>query len=143
LHSLIKPGSVVFFDPDNGLEIKSVARGRKNSEKYVYLNELEAVWHRGCSLLVYQHFPRVNRDLFLEQQAAVLEAALSEAQVVPILTSHVAFLMIAQPQARAEFGQIHAEVIKRWWPYTKAAANQSAPSEGPQLYLSFDREACD
>jgi len=139
LHSLVGPGSVVFFDPDNGLEVRSVARGRKNSEKYVYLSELEAVWHRDCSILIYQHFPRVNRDLFLEQQASMLKAALNRAQVLSVLTSHVAFLMVPQPGACVRFNNVIGEIIARWWPHAKSTLSQHDPLLAPQLSLGFDR----
>jgi hypothetical protein len=142
LHSVIKSGHVVFFDPDNGLEVKSVAMGRRNSEKYVFLNELEAVWRRGCSILLYQHFPRVSRDQFLGERKATLELALSGAHVVPVLTSHVAFLMIAQPAVRVEFARIREEIIKQWWPHAKAVG-QSDLWESPQLPLYLGEETRD
>ena len=31
-----KGADLVFFDPDNGIEVKSIPRGRKSSSKYVY-----------------------------------------------------------------------------------------------------------
>ena len=49
---------LVFYDPDNGLEIKSVPRGRKRSSKYLYWDEVVESAGRGHSVLIYQHFPR-------------------------------------------------------------------------------------
>jgi len=56
---------LVFFDPDNGIEVKSVRCGRKNASKYVYWDELSRVFKAGYSILVYQHFIREKRDLFI------------------------------------------------------------------------------
>jgi len=33
---------LIFFDPDNGLEVKSRQLGSKGSNKYLYLNEVES-----------------------------------------------------------------------------------------------------
>ena len=49
---------LIFFDPDNGIEVGSVGKGRRNSSKYVYRDELAATYRAGHSLLVYQHFQR-------------------------------------------------------------------------------------
>jgi len=32
--------ALIFFDPDNGLEVKSIAKDRRNSEKYIYWDEI-------------------------------------------------------------------------------------------------------
>jgi len=31
---------LIFFDPDNGIEISSIAKGRRNSSKYIYWDEI-------------------------------------------------------------------------------------------------------
>jgi len=46
---------IVFLDPDNGLQIKSVQRHHKYSPKYVFLDEISPYWKRGQSLVIYQH----------------------------------------------------------------------------------------
>jgi len=56
---------LVFFDPDNGLEVKSVPRGRKRSSKYIYWSEIEVAYRSGHSILLYQHFPRKPRESFI------------------------------------------------------------------------------
>jgi hypothetical protein len=56
---------LLFFDPDNGIEIPSKPCGRKNSSKYVYWKELETAWNQEASLLVFQHFTRVNREKYI------------------------------------------------------------------------------
>jgi len=49
---------LIFLDPDNGIEVKSMPIGRRNSSKYVAWSEIRDLWHLDCSILVYQHFPR-------------------------------------------------------------------------------------
>jgi hypothetical protein len=57
---------LVFFDPDNGLEVASVVKGRRNSSKYLYWDELEHALGGARSVCVYQHFPRVKRGPFVD-----------------------------------------------------------------------------
>jgi len=56
---------LIFFDPDNGLEVKSVPRGKKKSSKYIYWSEVKASYKSGQSIMLYQHFPRKPRDSFV------------------------------------------------------------------------------
>ena len=50
-----EPADLVFLDPDNGLEVASVGRGRTTARKYVYYSELPPYTDRGQSLVVYHH----------------------------------------------------------------------------------------
>jgi len=52
---------VVFVDPDNGLECKSVERHHAKGPKYAYLEDLNRIADRGHSLLVYHHLSRNGR----------------------------------------------------------------------------------
>ena len=61
---------LVFLDPDNGIEVPSKPVGRMRSSKYVTWQEIRALWEEGCSLLIYQHFPRERRDKFLDRLAS-------------------------------------------------------------------------
>ena len=49
---------LIFFDPDNGLEIPSMPKGRQGSYRYLYGDEIRKAYDRGHSLLIYQHFAR-------------------------------------------------------------------------------------
>ena len=48
---------LVFFDPDNGIEVKSMNYGTKYSYKYIYSKEIAKVYNRGQNVLIYQHIP--------------------------------------------------------------------------------------
>lgn len=47
---------IVFFDPDNGIEPKSI--NRRNAPKYVLWDELRQFHGRGQSLVIYHHLNR-------------------------------------------------------------------------------------
>jgi hypothetical protein len=61
---------LVFFDPDNGLETKSVPAHSPKSGKYIYWDELLPFWERGQSLLIYHH---LNRTASVHRQAEILK----------------------------------------------------------------------
>ena len=61
--------NLVFFDPDTGMEVKSVPIGRKHSSKYLYWSEVSSSFSAGHSLFVYQHLPPKPRDPFIDELA--------------------------------------------------------------------------
>jgi hypothetical protein len=87
---------IVLFDPDNGIEVPSMPIGRAGSAKYLYWDEIEDSWTRGHSLLIFQHFPHVNRDEYIRGLADRLQVLATGASVIPIKTSNVLFLLLAQ-----------------------------------------------
>ena len=61
---------VVFLDPDNGLNVKSVKPGSQKSPKYVWLHEVSDYVASGKSVIVYNHRPRKKADAYLAECAA-------------------------------------------------------------------------
>lgn len=106
--------SLVFFDPDNGIEVPSCPMGRKRSSKYVYWNELAAAWHRGASLLVYQHFTRENRERFLERLSLDFKQRLGAQQVTVLRTPRVAFFLVPQGEWAGQAEPNAAAIQRRW-----------------------------
>ena len=104
----------VFLDPDNGLEIKSKAIGAKYSSKFLYYSEVEALWRKGKSLLIYQHFPRVKRSRYIAQRANDLQMHTKGATVEVFFTPHVAFFLLLQKEHAGLKEQIGNEVLARW-----------------------------
>lgn len=49
---------VVFVDPDNGLEVRSVKSHQKTGPKYTFFEELVPFVNRGQSLVIYHHLCR-------------------------------------------------------------------------------------
>lgn len=46
---------IVFFDPDNGLQVESVPQHHDRGPKFTFYDELLPFWQRGQSLVIYQH----------------------------------------------------------------------------------------
>lgn len=87
---------LVFFDPDNGMEVKSTPPGRKNSPKYLLWSEIREFFARGPSLLIYQHFPRVQRDRFMRELCHRLREETGAEQTLVSPGSHSAFFLVLQ-----------------------------------------------
>ena len=70
-----KESDLVFFDPDNGIEVASVPKHHPSAGKYVYWDELTRFWERGHSLLVYHH---LNRTMPAARQVSELRDRFQE-----------------------------------------------------------------
>lgn len=87
---------VVFFDPDNGMEISSKPPGRKGFNKYLAWGEARRFFSAGLSIAIYQHFPRQPREEFLEGFRRRLQAESGTRKTFIIRSPHVAFCLAAQ-----------------------------------------------
>ena len=119
LRSLSGEHDLVFFDPDNGIEVASRPIGRKDSGKYVRWAELEAAWASGASLLIYQHFPRVPRDEFIAQMSDSLRRRLSAPHIGVLRTPRVAFFLVPQERWAEDAFQRAATVADSWEPHVR------------------------
>jgi hypothetical protein len=105
---------LVFVDPDNGIEVPSKPLGRKDSSKYIYWGEIEAIWQQKCSILIYQHFPRKPRDLFTQQILCELKKRTSSPFVSAFRTAHVVFLLVAQKKHAEFYRSLVARFPAHW-----------------------------
>jgi hypothetical protein len=105
---------LIFFDPDNGLEVKSVKKGKRNSSKYIYWDEVIRSYRLGYSLLIYQHFPRVSRDIFIKKIKDELSNRLNTPQLIFFETSFVLFILIPQKKHVKIFNKSIIEINKTW-----------------------------
>jgi hypothetical protein len=64
-----KTCDLVFFDPDNGIEARTVPINDVKAGKYIYWHELATFWKRGYDLLVYHH---INRTISAAAQVIQL-----------------------------------------------------------------------
>ena len=84
--SLTKASELIFFDPDNGIEVASVPKHHVKAGKYIYWDELARFWKRGHALLIYHH---LNRTMPAAAQVAQmterLRAKFSGALVIPLV----------------------------------------------------------
>ena len=89
---------LIFFDPDDCMEVKSRPYGRKDSSKYLYWHEVEQTWDRGYSLLIFQHFTREKRSTLMDRHTSEFRTRLDAKLFQLIVTSHVVFYLVLQPQ---------------------------------------------
>ena len=89
------PKDLVFFDPDNGLEVASVRKGRRDSAKYLFWDELEQALGEDRGVLVYQHFPRVARAPYVTSLLQRMSVLRPDHEAFAIATPWVAYLLCA------------------------------------------------
>jgi hypothetical protein len=100
LWAATREDDLLFFDPDNGVEISSVAKGRRGSSRYVYWDEIEVALRSAGAVCIYQHFPRVERQPFvLGLLSKRIDVAGSHG--FALYSSRVAYLVLAK-DARVE-----------------------------------------
>lgn len=104
---------LVFFDPDNGLEV-SLPKGRKNSSKYLYLDEVSRFYSSGKSLLIYQHFPRMERKTFVASCIKRLQTVTAKVEIWTFTTAHVVFFLLLNPESPARIALAAMEACRRW-----------------------------
>ena len=112
--SAVKGSNIVFFDPDNGLEVPSRPKGRKNFSKFVYRDELSEHYAAGRSILLYQHFTRVHRPTFLTRIADDLTKILPAATIWSFPTAHAAFVLAARLEHAQQAEAVVNEVLAKW-----------------------------
>lgn len=102
--------TVIFFDPDNGIEVRSAPKGRRNSSKYIYWDELAESRHRGHSALIYQHFRREDRQQTI---GGGIEGLLrcSFARVWTFRSAHVVFLLGIHPVHDQILGKVLEQLV--------------------------------
>ncbi len=104
---------LVFFDPDNGLDVPSKPRGRKSSPKHLYRDEVLQVWRSNSSILIHQHFPREERSAFIERIAEGIRTDTKPLDVVSFRTANVVFFLIVQPRHRRFVDR--AKTVQQVW----------------------------
>ena len=104
----------VFLDPDNGIEVPSRPVGCRGSSKYVTWQEIQELWKAGCSLLIYQHFPRKPRDNFVQDCVSRLATQTGVSLIEAFRTAHVLFLLAAQERHEQRLREVVPLLSNRW-----------------------------
>jgi len=105
---------LVFFDPDNGLEVASCPPGRRESSKYLLWRELADTYLAGHSVLIYQHFPRKPRDEYIDAMSSRIGDTTGACEVLAFRTDHVVFFLAPQ-QSQTEVYASSMDAISRRW----------------------------
>jgi hypothetical protein len=85
--------SLILVDPDNGLEVKS------SGEKHILYSEVKGLYERmdeDSILMVYQFFPRVSHQQYLNGRMQELKDRIGGDYPVCIYDSEVAFFFLTQ-----------------------------------------------
>jgi hypothetical protein len=114
LFNIVRENDLVFFDPDNGIEVASTKRGRKESSKYIYWDEIISTYRAGYSVLIYQHFPRVAREEFIDAKRKEFRKRLGNVDLIFFATSGVLFILAMQRRHRRVFKRQAKRVATLW-----------------------------
>lgn len=124
---------LVFFDPDNGLEVKKPRIGHRGSCKFLFEEEVKAVYENGQSVLVYQHFSRIGRGRFIQSCVDRLRGLVPDATVGTYQTAHVVFLLLLNPRTPARLAKAAHEAATQWDPKF-IAGTLFQPAQRPSLF---------
>ena len=127
----LKDVDLLFFDPDNGIEIKSKPTGKKGSSKYLFWDEVEVAWAQGSSLVIFQHFSREKRDQHVSRLASRLAKLSGEAIVVPLITSNVVYLLAVQSRHAKTIGKALRTMDTRWAGQIRRFSSQHLVAKAP------------
>jgi hypothetical protein len=105
---------LLFFDPDNGIEVRSTPIGKRGSSKFLYWHEIEKAWAEESSLLVFQHFPRQKREEYVSRLVSELSIHVLGGQVVPLVTSNVVYLLAYKQCHKAKVTLALDAIAKNW-----------------------------
>ncbi|MBZ5668317.1 MAG: hypothetical protein LAO04_01125 [Acidobacteriia bacterium] len=129
---------LVFFDPDNGLKTNAAPHERVRSVKFLYLDELEAGFKSGFSVLLIQFLPFANPSEFVDKRVRQIFRRLDVAEITCFHTPNVVFFLIPQAQhsetLRERSDRVkaiwHPEMRVVWHPRKMAqGADETTPSE--------------
>ena len=112
--SFSKERDIVFFDPDNGLEVKSVKYGRKGSSRYLFMREVSRTVSAGHTVLVYQHMPHRPREPFINHVASRLMRETDLESVFVFHSTRIAFFLVPQINHLDQFSEIASRVHNTW-----------------------------
>ena len=113
-HERLSDCDLWFFDPDNGLEVRSVTKGKRGASRYLFYDELAATFDAGKSLVVYQHNRRQTREFLKGQLSADIR---SHVRVAPLFIQSPHVLFVVVTRRMREFEQQLSAIAKSWFPH--------------------------
>ncbi|MDO8501593.1 MAG: hypothetical protein Q7S20_07095 [Gemmatimonadaceae bacterium] len=113
-NELLKESELVFFDPDNGIEIETCRPGHKQSSKYLLWDEVAEQYKSGKSILVYQHFRREQRQAFIARMSEAFQRRTDCEAVVCFQTANVAFFLLIQQVHLERLLRASSQVARAW-----------------------------
>lgn len=105
---------LIFFDPDNGIEVPSVKLGYKKSSKYLFWREVCGAFAADHSVLIYQHFRREKRAAFIARMADEIQEHTGAKEVHALRTAHVVFFLAPQARHQGILRKLIGKVEQTW-----------------------------
>ncbi len=105
---------LVFYDPDNGIETRSIIKGQRHSSKYIYWDEVQETFKAGHSVMIYQHFRREERRSFIQRLVGEYQARLDANKVYWFQTPQVVYFLSVQKKHADFIASQTGLVAKRW-----------------------------
>ena len=105
---------VLFFDPDNGLEVPSTPYGRKGSTRYLYWREVDTVARGNASASIFQYWKRENRQTLRARLSDELHSRMPEADLFCVDSPFALFLAACQRGHRGQFASALRLLNDRW-----------------------------
>jgi hypothetical protein len=120
--------------PTNGLDAPSRPKGRKNSSKLVYRDEVADHYAARGSILLYQHFAREHRPTFLTRIAANLSESLPAATIWSFPTANVVFFLAASREHAQSLADVVSEISTKWpaW-FMRSQAHGLSGAAAPEM----------
>lgn len=112
--SKLMEADLLFFDPDNGIEVRSKPKGSRDSSKYLYWDEIQVAWRQPSSLLIFQHFPRRNHQQFASSLRSRLHELIGNGEVTSLVTSNVVYLLACKPKHQVRVRRAIDDVSENW-----------------------------
>ena len=110
---------LVFFDPDTGIERSRPKKGKPDSSKYIYWDELSECYESDHSLLIFQYFnfsPGIR-----EIEARGNEIAENLAVQSPIIAfktkAQVVFFLVPRPKHFEMMSEFAVDIANHWHPH--------------------------
>jgi hypothetical protein len=113
--SALKGVDLIFFDPDNGLEVASKPYKGKPSRNHLYFRELRSAFESGCSVLVIQFFPFIEREKYIAHRVVEIKAQIGSDRVLGFCTANVVYFLVLH-SAHSETLTSRAESACNRWP---------------------------
>lgn len=83
---------------------------------YLFDDELADTFRRGHSVVVYQHFPREKRHVYLAGAFAKIRAQRDPPDLFALWSGRIAFFVVPQEQVAASLREAARDVAYRWAP---------------------------
>lgn len=119
LGTLATSCDLLFFDPDNGMAVPSKPLGSRGSSKYLYWEEAGRLARCGKSLIVFQHFARVKRDVFMADLKRRFAQETGAGWVRALESANVAYFIVPAKDHEQALRAACRSVAREWAPHIR------------------------